>query len=273
MPALSEPLISIVIPHYNNAELLCQALISIKNQTYPHIEVIVVDDASDSACVSALDNIIEAFPFVRIIYNKFNNGVSCSRNIGFSHANGFFLIFLDSDDFFYSPNKLEAEVATYFKYSLSSDRPIAVYSRVLLSNYSGTKFKPLSPLFLNLPQLYLIFGTMLPRDYLMPRSLFSNYTLFDESTDFYEDWIFRTNLFTRLQFVPSSSTFTCYRQSRDSSNLSRQKSFCPKLRYLVISFFRLSKDLSFAQRIKAFLVLVAYHIHVFYLTYLLRSGL
>jgi teichuronic acid biosynthesis glycosyltransferase TuaG len=259
------PLVSIVIPHFNNVRYLYQALVSIKNQTYPNIEVIIVDDSSDASCNPSFESILKTFPFARIIFNKSNIGVSSSRNVGVEHAVGFFLIFLDSDDFFYSSNKIASEVSLFFKHSSSSKRPIVVYSRVHLCNDSGTILTSISPFFTALPQLYLIFGTMLPRDYLMQRSAFSNSIFFDPNTNFYEDWLFRIKLCSRFDFVYSSTTYTCYRQSNNASNLSRQKTLFPKLRYMLYTFLAYSRDLSMPDRLLAFIILLAYHIHVFIL--------
>lgn len=102
------PLVSVIIPSYNRAQLLPKALESVMAQTYPadRTEIIVVDDGSTDGTgqVMAL-----AFPQVRYIYQT-NGGVSSARNRGLREASGSVLTFLDSDDL-WLPEKLAAQVA------------------------------------------------------------------------------------------------------------------------------------------------------------------
>jgi glycosyltransferase involved in cell wall biosynthesis len=85
--------VSVIIPCYNHAHFLGEAIASVINQTYPHIETIVVDDGSTdhSAQVAA------AYSSVRYIQQN-NLGLSRSRNVGLSHSKGAYIVFLDADD-------------------------------------------------------------------------------------------------------------------------------------------------------------------------------
>lgn len=87
------PKFSIVIPVYNVDKYIGRCLDSIFNQTYKDYEVIVVDDGSDDDS----KKIVKKYD-VKIINSK-HQGVSESRNIGAKKANGEYLIFLDSDDY------------------------------------------------------------------------------------------------------------------------------------------------------------------------------
>jgi LPS sulfotransferase NodH/glycosyltransferase involved in cell wall biosynthesis len=87
------PLVSVIIPCYSQSQFLGEAIESVLAQTYPHIEIIVVDDGS-------LDNTVEVvarYPGVRLV-RQHNQGVSVARNTGIRHSSGMFLVFLDSDD-------------------------------------------------------------------------------------------------------------------------------------------------------------------------------
>jgi glycosyltransferase involved in cell wall biosynthesis len=88
-----QELVSVIIPCYNHAHFLGEAIASVINQTYPHIEIIVVDDGSTdhSAQVAA------AHPSVRYVRQE-NLGVSRARNTGLLHSRGAYLLFLDADD-------------------------------------------------------------------------------------------------------------------------------------------------------------------------------
>ncbi len=87
-------LVSIIIPTYNRAHLVCEAIDSALAQTYPHKEVIVVDDGSTDDTRGIVSRYGNA---VRYIYQE-NRGVSAARNHGFREARGEYVLFLDSDD-------------------------------------------------------------------------------------------------------------------------------------------------------------------------------
>lgn len=100
-------LVSIVIPTYNRAGLLKRALESIVNQTYSHWEVIVVDNHSEDET----DKIVNDFNDPRISLHKIHNHgiIAVSRNLGIKHAQGKWVAFLDSDDW-WKPQKLAESV-------------------------------------------------------------------------------------------------------------------------------------------------------------------
>ena len=88
---------SIIIPHHNLPKLLCRSLASIpESNTF---EVIVVDDNSSDDVVAEL-NSMQLPSNVRIIYTKEGKGAGYARNIGLENANGKWLLFCDSDDYF-----------------------------------------------------------------------------------------------------------------------------------------------------------------------------
>lgn len=91
----SEPLISIIIPNYNYGEYIGDALDSCLNQTYPRIEIIVVDDASTDNSIEIIESYL---PKVTLVRNKKNLGCSASINIGAKLAKGSIIQELDSDD-------------------------------------------------------------------------------------------------------------------------------------------------------------------------------
>lgn len=87
-------LVSIVIPTYNGARYLAEAIDSALEQTYPHIEVVVVDDGSTDETAE-----IVAGYGGRVVYlSQDNAGPSVARNRGILASHGDFLCFLDSDD-------------------------------------------------------------------------------------------------------------------------------------------------------------------------------
>ena len=100
----SSPLVSIIIPTYNHAKFIGKALTSVKNQTYKNWETIVIDNHS----TDETDKILNKITDTRIKHIKIDNKgvIAKSRNIGIKEANGEWVAFLDSDDF-WTKDKLE----------------------------------------------------------------------------------------------------------------------------------------------------------------------
>jgi len=90
------PQISIILPTYNRAEYLSDAINSILNQTFDDFELLIIDDGSTDNTAS----IVEGFSDKRISYFKFatNQGVVAGRNHGIDHAKGKYIALMDSDD-------------------------------------------------------------------------------------------------------------------------------------------------------------------------------
>ncbi len=89
----SDNLVSVIIPCYNHAQFLGEAIDSVLRQTYSPVELIVVDDGS----TDHFAQIIAAYPTIRHLRQD-NLGVARARNMGLSHSLGAYLIFLDADD-------------------------------------------------------------------------------------------------------------------------------------------------------------------------------
>jgi glycosyltransferase involved in cell wall biosynthesis len=102
------PLVSVVIPAYNCAAYIIEAIESVISQTYADWEVIVVDDGSKDETSQVLQ------PYKSVIRYEYqqNQGVSIARNHGIELARGEFVAFLDADDFFL-PDKLAAQIAMF----------------------------------------------------------------------------------------------------------------------------------------------------------------
>ncbi len=104
------PLVSVVIPCFNRAHLIGDAVGSVLAQTLDDWELIVVDDASVDDLAARLRE-RSADPRIRLLRHEHNRGVSAARNTGVAAARGRFVAFLDSDDA-WMPHKLERQLAT-----------------------------------------------------------------------------------------------------------------------------------------------------------------
>jgi glycosyltransferase involved in cell wall biosynthesis len=91
---MTNPTISVIIPTYNHARYIAEALESVFAQTFKDYEVIVVDDGSTDNTQAVLQPYMERIRYVR----KEHRGYGAARNRGISEARGEFVAFLDSDD-------------------------------------------------------------------------------------------------------------------------------------------------------------------------------
>lgn len=100
------PLVSVIIPAYNAERFLTRAMRSALAQTYPHLELIVVDDGSTDGTAG----IIRAFRDGRVRHlSQPNRGQGAARNLGIRASTGRYVTFLDADDV-YLPQKVERQV-------------------------------------------------------------------------------------------------------------------------------------------------------------------
>lgn len=94
----SNPLVSVIVPVYNVEHYIHRAVDSLLNQTYPYLDIILVDDGSPDACPRICDEYACKDSRARVIH-KTNGGLSDARNAGLEIAKGEYLTFLDSDDY------------------------------------------------------------------------------------------------------------------------------------------------------------------------------
>ena len=100
------PKVSVVIPTFNRADTIGDSIKSVLEQTFKDFEVIVVDDGS----TDGTESVVAAFGDSRIKYIMQDNAGACAaRNNGIRHANGEYIAFQDSDDY-WMPRKLERQL-------------------------------------------------------------------------------------------------------------------------------------------------------------------
>lgn len=104
-----DALVSIVIPCYSGERYLTEAIESCRVQTYPSLEIIVVDDASPDRCRSIAEEYAAVDPRVRVVLHAKNGGVARAFNSGFEAARGMYLTRLAQDDVF-EPHAVEQMV-------------------------------------------------------------------------------------------------------------------------------------------------------------------
>jgi glycosyltransferase involved in cell wall biosynthesis len=104
----NEPLVTVVITTYNHAAYLPDSIESVLGQTYPQIELIIVDDGS----IDNTKEVVSGYPSAKYLFQE-NKGLPSARNTGASNSSGNYIVFLDADDMLY-PDAIKANVQ-YFQ--------------------------------------------------------------------------------------------------------------------------------------------------------------
>ncbi len=181
MTTNNAPTVSVIIPAYNQAVYVSEAIQSVLGQTYPDFELIVVDDGSTDETPQILASIQD--PRIRIVRQP-NKGLSAARNTGLRESSAPLVTFLDSDDFFL-PDKL-AVLSAFLK-----DHPeIGMVSGG--TQFINPKGQPLSqdiksPGNLDLQKL-LVSNPFCVSAIMMRRLWFDRVGIFDETLRACEDW-------------------------------------------------------------------------------------
>lgn len=94
----NQPLISVIVPVYNIIPYLPRCVESLQKQTYPELEILLIDDGSTDDTPVLCDRLAENDPRIRV-FHKENGGPSSARNFGLTQAAGAYVGFVDSDDY------------------------------------------------------------------------------------------------------------------------------------------------------------------------------
>ena len=177
--ARSTPLVSVVIPCFNQAHFLREAIESALAQTYPHVEVVVVDDGSDDNT----EVVAGAYEGVRCVRQE-NAGLAGARNTGIRHTLGPLLVFLDADDRLL-PDALQVGLDCF-----RADPTAAfVYGRSRFITTDGSPLFTPEQLCSDEPYLPLLeLCGIIPGSVMFRRAVFDGGRGFDPSVDASADW-------------------------------------------------------------------------------------
>lgn len=205
------PLVSIIIPCYNQDEYIIETLQSVLNQTYINWECIIVDDGSTDKSAKAIDALVCKNP--RFIYcYKTNEGVSKARNFGLDIAKGQFIQFLDADDVL-DKNKIQYSIDELNKVE-NKEVEMIISNFKMISHDSKNFFPPFCKInnealtFDNF--LYNFFSIQLQCGF-FDQKLFKNIR-FHENLSAQEDWIVWLKIFkTNPNFIFINLPLAFYR--------------------------------------------------------------
>lgn len=205
MPSPAEPLASVIIPNYNHAQYIGDAIRSVLAQTYHNYEVIVVDDGSTD---NSREEVAQFGGKVKYIYQS-NAGLSAARNTGIQASKGSLIGVLDADDM-YGPEYLKVLVT-----ALQED-PVAagIYCGYQFVDHANNllpqvEARPVEP-----GRLYsaLLGGNFfVPESIFLRRSVYEEVGLFDETLRACEDWDVWLRAAKKYKIIHSSEILTRHR--------------------------------------------------------------
>ncbi|SMC98083.1 glycosyltransferase family 2 protein [Sporomusa malonica] len=229
------PVISVIVPVYKAERHLIKCIDSILAQTFSDFELILVDDGSPDSCPGVCDQYREKDTRVKVIHQN-NSGVSIARNVGIYHAQGDYIVFVDSDDYvgktylerLYKGYELEADIAICGYYTVyNNQRDLACIDETLPAEYLGV----IKDCFKNIIKNRLLYS---PWNKMYKLKIIKeNHILFDPNMSLGEDLCFNI---AYLYFC--NNCFLCnlplYHYIKSNSSLSRITS---------ISYFTIQKHL------------------------------
>ena len=224
LPA-ENPKVSIIVRTCGRPAVLRETLVSLRNQTYQNLEIVVVEDGTPTAS----DMITSEFADLNIVYFATGEKVGRSKagNLAMERATGKYLNFLDDDDLFYADH-IEVLVSALLTddnraaYSFAFETPIEVFSKdpyqYSVKHYYGTHKQTFD-------KIMLCHHNYIPIQAIMfEKTLFEQYGGLDESLDALEDWDMwvRYSLHTDFTCVPKTTSI--YRTPYNKRiNTERQK--------------------------------------------------
>lgn len=136
------PLVSILVTAFNTDEYIKPILLSLLNQTYPNIEVIVIDDKSSDKTIEKVKVLQKEYDNLVLIALEDNVGTYLAKTIGFKAANGMYAISHDSDDWAH-PRKIELQMQPL----LEDPNLVVSFSKWIRIDDVGVPYaRPVSPL-------------------------------------------------------------------------------------------------------------------------------
>jgi len=209
-----DSLVTVIIPSYNDAHFLGQAVQSVLNQTWTNFEIIVVDDGSQDNTAEIAKSFRDSR--IRYVRHEQNKGLSAARNTGLRQARGKYITFLDADDYFL-PHKLMAQATfleKYPQYGLVGGGSMRVNENGIVVNAGIGRARAVFPQELFVRSRFNAHATLIRKDWI------DRIGYFDEQLRAAEDWDFYCRLAWAGCLMYSTGDVVCaYRYRRDSMSM------------------------------------------------------
>jgi len=209
---LSGPLVSIVLPTYNGSRHLNDAISSCLNQTYPTLELIIVDDCSTDGTPDIIQQWAAKDARIKVVTHETNMKLPAALNSGFSRARGEYLTWT-SDDNLYQPHAIECMVSAltaqpdasvvYASYSVIDDAGRIV--NTMPAKRPGE----------------LVLGNIVGACFLYTHAVQKTIGPYDEDLFLAEDYDFWLRAAQRFRLLPLNDDLYSYREHQQSLSASR----------------------------------------------------
>lgn len=227
------PKVSIVIPVYNGSDYLRQAIDSALTQTYPSLEIIVVNDGSNDG--GATEDIALSYGDKVRYFSKANGGVGSALNVAIKEMSGEYFSWLSHDDLYY-PNKVDAQIRTlesmdrmrtivYSDYELFSDDPDKA-RRISLPQVPPERFR----------HFITVDNSLHGCTLLVPRAAFADCGLFDEKLRTTQDYDLWFRMAKKYSFVHIPSVLVKGRVHAGQSSIQMKAAALSEINQLLSRF-------------------------------------
>lgn len=210
---MQRAMVSAIIPMFNAESYIAETIESVNSQTYPNVEIVVVDDGSTDASYTLVQELVLTSRFPITLINQVNSGVSASRNRGVESSRGELIAFLDSDDL-WKPSKLVKQL------NLLATCPDAVGVMCAYEQFDSKSRNVVSQIVPSCTEKFMRDwlslrgpGPLLPSTLLMKRSVWDQAQGFDERLSTAADADYGFRLFQRGPLLVIPEPLTCYRLS------------------------------------------------------------
>ncbi len=236
--------VSIIIPSYNSSKFISKTIECLIYQSYPNIEVIVIDDGSTDGSFEYLQSIDK--PNFIVKKNK-GKGACAARNYGFELATGDYIMYLDADDII-TPNKIEGQINLFKEFG----------DDILVSGVWGRFYQTIEEVKwaeqllnkdYNTPIDWLVDSWMgkgmgQTSIWLAPRKLIEKAGPWDERLTINQDGEFFSRVILQAKAIKFSNDARVYYRSGIDGSISQQKNSNEKVESLLLSYQLYEKNVS-----------------------------
>jgi CDP-glycerol glycerophosphotransferase len=200
--------ITVVIPIYNTEDYLQESVRSVINQTYPNIEILLINDGSTDSCKELIEKLSKEDKRIRSYHFTSRKGVGASRNLGIDKATGDYLYFLDSDD--YLPHRtLESLIERIGEFDILSGE-IKNITKKEEENLKDVKIELMNQTILDTFKNNSILNRLISLAFTKKHNL-----RFSEDVDCFSDMAFITQAIIQLKEAPCLSGCFYYKRTRN----------------------------------------------------------
>jgi len=220
---MTNPLISIIVPVFNAEKFVGETLNSLVLQSYPNIEIILINDGSTDNSLEIINEFCSKDKRIQLFTIQ-NCGQAAASNFGLTKAIGHFIKFLDADDML-SPEHIEFQLKAVQK---SQDHIASCeWGRFYDGNYLSAQFNP-EPVWQNMDSMDWIKASLAQKSdmmgawlWLIPRAILNKAGYWDERLSLNNDFDFSVRLLLASKGVKFAKDAKLYYRSGLSSSLSQ----------------------------------------------------